>query len=461
MRKYFFYVVVGTHFFYPYAKSDALAFNPTVVSSASVEEPVLSYVERDSLDVERFMPMVTVGDPCNAPDEQGRGAVEAVYEMGSYEVTACQYASFLNAVAWKEDLHGLYHSEMGSDAKVACIQKMISDDGTYHYEVIDQQRGTLPITYVSLYDAMRFCNWLENGMPGKEEEYAVLQQSTEHGAYAFFQNGNEERVELNEQAHYHLPSEDEWIKAAYYKGHGIHAGYWMYPTQHDTPPVSGMGDVANRANYQTYLTNLRNDFLDEALMITTVGAFSKTTTFYHLHDMGGNVAEWVIEPSGLSSVRGGSWRSSYSWSGKNDLMRSSSSKQYDGLSATNFIGFRVAKRPDAAVFSIENQEGLWKRATSNSSSSNDISDLKSLLKRPVPLPSMDPVFLEGMLFTAVVLASSSLAFIAAELALDYFLYGMTVAEIGATFPPGRLLIIAAHLATNAYCVTAAQQFKKK
>ena len=49
-----------------------------------------------------------------------------------------------------------------------------------------------------------------------------------------------------------VTSEDEWYKAAYYKGGGTNAGYWDYPTSSDTAPGQDMADVSgNNANYYT------------------------------------------------------------------------------------------------------------------------------------------------------------------------------------------------------------------
>ncbi len=50
-----------------------------------------------------------------------------------------------------------------------------------------------------------------------------------------------------------LPTDDEWYKAAYYKGGGTKAGYWDYPTESDTastaelPPGADM--INGSANY--------------------------------------------------------------------------------------------------------------------------------------------------------------------------------------------------------------------
>lgn len=451
--------------------------------------------KENQTDVSNFLDLVTVADPFNAPDDRGIGAVNKIYQIGTYEVTARQYATFLNAVASKEDPYGLYHLEMGSDKKIACIQRNANADGTYTYTLINEQRGDLPITYVSLNDAERFCNWLENGSPGQNEDPQILKESTESGAYTFLKNGNQSTVEANPNAHHHIPSDDEWMKAAYYKGGSTTAGYWMYPTQHDTAPGSGIGDVTNFANYQTYQGSMRSHFLDPDLKITTVNAFDQTGTFYQTHDMGGNVAEWTI-PAGASRLalaRGGSWQSVYSWYGNNDLMRTSAAKSYDPATATNFIGFRIAVAVDADPLSNQkNQE--------SSSQPSQATQIDTTAAAPASNASLsDEAFLKKMVFTGAVLLGSSLLFIGAEIAIGVFWPEEVVAvavalEEGATpadlaeavaeiagggtpaapaagvcgkflktleaFPPRRIIMIATHLLMNAYAITKAEEVTK-
>ena len=43
-------------------------------------------------------------------------------------------------------------------------------------------------------------------------------------------------ITRNAGATYFIPSENEWYKAAYYKGGSTNAGYWTYPTQSNTAP---------------------------------------------------------------------------------------------------------------------------------------------------------------------------------------------------------------------------------
>ena len=454
------------------------------VSGKMVFSPADNQSSTDSI-----FSLITIGDPCNAPDDQGRGAVEKIYQIGKYEVTARQYAGFLNAVAWKEDPHGLYHSEMGSDKKVACIQRGINDDGTYRYDLIDDQRGDLPITYVTLNDAERFCNWLENGLPGRDQDYQFLQQSTESGAYIFSQQDNQMFAEANPNAHYHLPSDDEWMKAAYYNGGGASARYWLYPTQHDTAPSAGAGDVTNFANYQTYQGNVRDNFLDAFLMITAVNCFDKTETFYQACDMGGNVAEWTIPTgsSGPALARGGSWQSIYSWYGHNELMRTTLPKGYDPSTATNFIGFRIAATVDPTFLGNQNQSSFEPSQTVATDGTASAASSKIL--------SNDEVFLGKMLFTGGVLLASSLLFIGAEIALGILVPEVSLPIAGAVlegdcvdelavveaemmpslapatgmydsflktlsaFPPRRILVMGVHLLINAYAVTKSAQIK--
>ena len=49
----------------------------------------------------------SVGNPGNAADNTGFGAVSYLYRIGTYEVTNAQYAEFLNAKAASDPL-GLY-----------------------------------------------------------------------------------------------------------------------------------------------------------------------------------------------------------------------------------------------------------------------------------------------------------------------------------------------------------------
>ena len=122
---------------------------------------------------------VTVGDPGNAADTTGYGAVGYTYQIGTYDVTLSQYTAFLNAVA-RTDTYGLYHSGMATAYPTIGITQSGSP-GDYTYSVTGSygQATNCPIFDVSWGDAARFCNWLQNGQPTGAEGNGT----TETGAY--------------------------------------------------------------------------------------------------------------------------------------------------------------------------------------------------------------------------------------------------------------------------------------
>ena len=129
--------------------------------------------------------------------------------------------------------------------------------GSYSYTVTGRLSGSqaynCPIFGVNWGDAARFCNWLQNGQPTSAEGPGT----TETGAYTL--NGAITLSALmaitrNAGASYFLPSENEWYKAAYYKGGGINAGYWTYPTQSNSTPSNVLSATGtNNANYYNEL----------------------------------------------------------------------------------------------------------------------------------------------------------------------------------------------------------------
>ena len=96
-----------------------------------------------SASAEVRIEMVTVGDPGNAPNAEGFGAVPYTYRIGVVEVTIGQYTEFLNAVAAK-DSYGLYNTMMATTANVAGIERSGSS-GSHRYSVIGS--ALRPITY--------------------------------------------------------------------------------------------------------------------------------------------------------------------------------------------------------------------------------------------------------------------------------------------------------------------------
>jgi sulfatase modifying factor 1 len=286
---------------------------------------------------------VTVGNPGNAPDMRYNnisvGSVDHVYKIGKYEITAGQYAEFLNAVA-KADPNGLYNSGMGTGVFGAnTLRSGVSPNFSYSVATDWSNR---PVNYLSFWDAARFANWLQNGQPVGAQGPGT----TEGGAY--HDVGNQSLFGRNVGAKFFVPNEDEWYKAAYYnRSANLGASYFDYPTGSNVAPASELPDPPNAANYYY---NAR-DLIGNPYYRTEVGRFMDSPGPYGTFDQGGNVAEWNETASGSSRIlRGGSWASLVTY-----LSAASRIDYITPTSTYNDVGFRVASlvpEPGTLVLAI-------------------------------------------------------------------------------------------------------------
>jgi sulfatase modifying factor 1 len=290
-------------------------FGLAVLAGASLVTPVSAVVN---------IAYVPVGNAGNAADTTGYGAVPYDYQIAKNETTIGQYAEFLNAKA-KSDPYALYSTSMASDASVARISRT-GGDGSYSYLPVPGSENK-PITYVSWFDAARFCNWLHNGQGSG---------STETGAYTLY--GAMSGIYLvNPGAQTWIPSENEWYKAAYYDAtKGGTGGYWRFTTQSTNLGGNTIG-VANSANYND------GDYVGyPGMALTDVGAYgANSDSFYGTNDQGGNVLEWNDSVAGsVRGVRGGSWGN------LGGSLASSYRADYQAVLENGFAGFRVASVPE-------------------------------------------------------------------------------------------------------------------
>jgi formylglycine-generating enzyme required for sulfatase activity len=272
---------------------------------------------------------VTVGDPGNAADSTvmltdnstGYGAVNYVFRIGKYDVTNAQYCQFLNAVA-KDDPFALYSNDMAES--FGGITRG-GNSGSYVYAVIEG-RANLPVNNVSWGDSVRFTNWLSNNQPTGASGPGI----TETGAYTLggaTSDSDLNAVVRNSGATYFLPTEDEWYKAAYFKGGSTNAGYWLYATQSDADPSNLLS--SSGTNNANYLSGGPNE----------VGAFASSPSHYGTFDQAGNVAQWneaSLNSSFYRGLRGGNW---------GDAVYVLTSQWRNGTIPTlenNGTGFRVA-----------------------------------------------------------------------------------------------------------------------
>lgn len=239
---------------------------------------------------------VRVGDPGNAADTKvmedgttGYGSVGYAYNIGKYEVTADQYTAFLNAVA-ADDTYGLYNVGMSDPSSIwGCKIERSGSPGSYTYSVAPDSTNR-PVNYVSYWNACRFANWLHNGQPTGVQGPST----TEDGAYLIdgYTGMFGGSIVRRAGARWFIPTEDEWYKTAYYKGHGTNAGYYGYPTSSDIVPGRDVNDpFGNNANWRDYYHQTPVD--NGKYYITVVGQFRNSPSPYGTFDQGGNVSEWT------------------------------------------------------------------------------------------------------------------------------------------------------------------------
>lgn len=308
--------------------------------------------------------LVTVDDPNNEPATIITGGhtfyygnVDHVYQISKNDITVGQYRNFLMAVARTADPYNLFNPAMQTNPNVASINRTtntIVENGTttlsYTYTVVHGMENN-PITCVSYWSAVRFCNWMANGQPQEIGECNPL--TTEDGSYCII----DATPRLRTNATWRLPTEQEWYKAAYYqkKTSLLPAHYWVYSTG-DIEPRNSAASQDNLPDSPHKNANycLRGKWTAaDAPWITPVGTFSNSPGPFGTYDMGGNVAQitdsWILlnDPEAMSGgtwniiVRGGSWRSTSA-----EMIGARYGYEYidpngpnDGASET--IGFRV------------------------------------------------------------------------------------------------------------------------
>lgn len=224
---------------------------------------VVTGLALSSVTAQITIPTLSIGNPGNAADWTGFGAVAYTYNIGTTEVTNAQYVAFLNAKA-ASDPSGLYNTNMAGSFGGISRSGLA---GSYTYGTIPGRENN-PVNFVSFWDAARFANWLHNGQGSGD---------TETGAYTLTADTiTSNTVARNAGAQWAVASEDEWYKAAYHQPAsrgGDSDNYWRYPTSSNA--------------VTTAEANIFGNGIDNTV---PVGSYS--ANYYGTFDQGGNVWEW-------------------------------------------------------------------------------------------------------------------------------------------------------------------------
>lgn len=292
------------------------------------------------------------------------GAVDYKYAIGQLEVTNAQWVKFLNATdPAGTNPHRMYARTQSSSRwpEYGAVNHRKKAKAGRHYSVASKQWALKPYAFATFLSAARFANSLQNGkllsksastVNGvKVTSYKVaLSRNSNRGMY----NMKNKRTTRTAKRGFVVPSQDEWVKAAYFDptGGGTYS-YWKYPTNEgvfgdgtatapnptvldfdsgkvtnaDDQPLAGFkpssGPTPNWCPGVAQLTSTTcsttNPFkipsADYSKIyvggVATVGG-AKTPSPWGTLDQGGNAVEWTdtitLPPSKRSGQKGRVWR---------------------------------------------------------------------------------------------------------------------------------------------------------
>lgn len=273
-----------------------------------------------------FVPISGATNPTS-----GYGIVNNDYRIGTYEITNSQWNKF----------NAAYDAVTGSPS--------------YAYDKSPHFTSTnVPTNEVSWCEAAQFVNYLNTitnhqaaykfiGTQGTNDYTLATWVSTDTGY-------NADNPYRNSNAFYFLPTENEWVKAAYWNGTNIQD----YATKADESLHQGDATSGTGWNYYNngYAINPEGPW--------NVGSGSQEVN--GTYDMMGNVWEWMESPWNSGEYTSGSFRSLRGGSyGAVDYLASSYRNYNDPYDERYSVGFRVASIPEPATLFMLGLGGLMLR----------------------------------------------------------------------------------------------------
>ena len=238
------------------------------------------------------------------------GGVDYPYGIGRLEITVEQWVDFLNTVdPGGRNRRHLYSPTQSSSnwPRYGAINKSSSEPDGQHFSIAHPEWADKPYGFATFVHAARFANSLGNGRVLSKrvsEENGVevtryrvrLATQTERGMYDLARD-RKAGATREDDTGFVVPSQDEWIKAAYYDpaGGGTFS-YWKYPTNPGTFGTGGPPSAASQADGPNQST------LDPTTGDVANAATQPLATF---HVSGGAAPSWcpaAEDPDDCSSV---------------------------------------------------------------------------------------------------------------------------------------------------------------
>ena len=222
---------------------------------------------------------VTIADLNNIAASNGKGSVSYEYQISKFEITNSEYCEFLNSVAVTSDVYELFSPLMQEHFFGGIIREK-GGEGDYIYKCKDGYADS-PVVGLSWMSAIRYVNWLHYNAANIANNVRLdrFLKQTEgndiHGAY----DTRSIPTERNKNALYWLPNENEWLKAAFFKGN-----FW------DESLLSKGSNCYTSSGWACPYPHIKSVGKDVE------------PSYYGTYDQQGNAAEWI------ENARGADWK---------------------------------------------------------------------------------------------------------------------------------------------------------
>ena len=277
-----------------------------------------SFGEGENQFILDFAPISSATNPTS-----GSGIVNHYYRMGVYEVANAQWNKFTTSPG-----------------------VTVTGSPSTAYDSNSSYTGAnVPTDNVSWYEAAQFVNWLNTSTDHHAAYKFTGTQGTSDYTFAVWsaaEAAEGTNLYRHKDAFYYLPTDDEWVKAAYWNSTELQT----YATKAGENVTQGNGTSGTGWNYYD------NGWATDPYGPWNVGSGSEELN--GTYDMMGNVYEWTentwaSEDYGVASerfLRGGSYSN-----GLTDL-EALTRGIANPANEASYIGFRVASVPEPGSLAI-------------------------------------------------------------------------------------------------------------